>query len=293
MTQNDASPQPFSALGLPAFLQDNLQALGYSTATPIQAGTIPPLLQGQDVIGLAQTGTGKTAAFALPVLAGLDIKQRRPQGLVLCPTRELALQVADAFRSYGRGMTGLRVVGIYGGADMRQQLKSLKDGAHIIVATPGRLLDHIERRSVDLTTINTAVLDEADEMLRMGFIDDVDTILAKTPKTRRVALFSATMPKRVREIASKHLSSPTEISVSVTASTNENIEQCYWLAKGASKLEALKRLLAFEETDGVIVFTRTRESTAAVAEQLRRMVIEPPPSMAILIRKRAFEPSMT
>lgn len=270
MTQNDASPQPFSALGLPAFLQDNLQALGYSTATPIQAGTIPPLLQGQDVIGLAQTGTGKTAAFALPVLAGLDIKQRRPQGLVLCPTRELALQVADAFRSYGRGMTGLRVVGIYGGADMRQQLKSLKDGAHIIVATPGRLLDHIERRSVDLTTINTAVLDEADEMLRMGFIDDVDTILAKTPKTRRVALFSATMPKRVREIASKHLSSPTEISVSVTASTNENIEQCYWLAKGASKLEALKRLLAFEDTDGVIVFTRTRESTAAVAEQLRQ-----------------------
>jgi len=270
MTQKEAQPQHFSDLGLPAYLQDNLQALGYETATPIQAGTIPPLLAGQDVIGLAQTGTGKTAAFALPVLAGLDIKLRRPQGLVLCPTRELALQVAEAFRSYGRGMPGLRVVGIYGGADMRQQLKSLREGAHIVIATPGRLLDHIERRSIDLNQINTAVLDEADEMLRMGFIDDVDTILAKTPKTRRVALFSATMPKRIREIASKHLNNPTEVSVSATASTNENIEQCYWLAKGASKLEALKRLLAFEDTEGVIVFTRTRESTAAVAEQLRQ-----------------------
>ena len=270
MTQKEAQPQHFSDLGLPAYLQDNLQALGYETATPIQAGTIPPLLAGQDVIGLAQTGTGKTAAFALPVLAGLDIKLRRPQGLVLCPTRELALQVAEAFRSYGRGVPGLRVVGIYGGADMRQQLKSLREGAHIVIATPGRLLDHIERRSIDLNQINTAVLDEADEMLRMGFIDDVDTILAKTPKTRRVALFSATMPKRIREIASKHLNNPTEVSVSATASTNENIEQCYWLAKGASKLEALKRLLAFEDTDGVIVFTRTRESTAAVAEQLRQ-----------------------
>ncbi len=270
MTQKEAQPQHFSDLGLPAYLQDNLQALGYETATPIQAGTIPPLLAGQDVIGLAQTGTGKTAAFALPVLAGLDIKLRRPQGLVLCPTRELALQVAEAFRSYGRGLPGLRVVGIYGGADMRQQLKSLREGAHIVIATPGRLLDHIERRSIDLNQINTAVLDEADEMLRMGFIDDVDTILAKTPKTRRVALFSATMPKRIREIASKHLNNPTEVSVSATASTNENIEQCYWLAKGASKLEALKRLLAFEDTDGVIVFTRTRESTAAVAEQLRQ-----------------------
>ena len=271
MPQTNTPPQHFSELGLPSFLQESLRALQYETATPIQAGTIPPLLAGQDVIGLAQTGTGKTAAFALPVLAGLDVKLRRPQGLVLCPTRELALQVAEAFRSYGRGMPGLRVVGIFGGADMRQQLKSLREGAHIVVATPGRLLDHIERRSIDLNQINTAVLDEADEMLRMGFIDDVDTILAKTPKTRRVALFSATMPQRIREIAGKHLNNPAEISVAATASTNENIEQCYWLAKGASKLEALKRLLAFEDTDGVIVFTRTRESTAAVAEQLRQV----------------------
>ena len=266
MPQTNTPPQHFSELGLPSFLQESLRALQYETATPIQAGTIPPLLAGQDVIGLAQTGTGKTAAFALPVLAGLDVKLRRPQGLVLCPTRELALQVAEAFRSYGRGMPGLRVVGIFGGADMRQQLKSLREGAHIVVATPGRLLDHIERRSIDLNQITTAVLDEADEMLRMGFIDDVDTILAKTPKTRRVALFSATMPQRIREIASKHLNNPAEISVAATASTNENIEQCYWLAKGASKLEALKRLLAFEDTDGVIVFTRTRESRRSIID---------------------------
>ncbi len=263
-------PDHFSELGLPTFLLENLQALGYAKATPIQAASLPPLLGGHDLVGLAQTGTGKTAAFALPILAELDTGQRHPQSLVLCPTRELALQVTDAFKRYGRGLHGLRVLGIFGGADMRQQLRSLREGAHIVVATPGRLLDHIERRSIDLAGIRTVVLDEADEMLRMGFIDDVDTILAKTPNQRRVALFSATMPARVRDIANKHLNSPIEVSVSAQASTNDDIEQCYWLAKGASKVEALKRLLAFEDTDGVIVFTRTRESTAAVAEHLRQ-----------------------
>ncbi|MDA7583633.1 DEAD/DEAH box helicase [Luminiphilus sp.] len=277
MSTPDTQPSRFDALGLPAFLQDNLQTLGYETATPIQAGTIPLLLEGRDVVGLAQTGTGKTAAFALPILANIDVKVRSPQALVLCPTRELAQQVADAFRSYGRGMAGLRVLSIFGGADMRQQLKSLREGTHIVVATPGRLLDHIERRSIDLTGINAVVLDEADEMLRMGFIDDVDTILAKTPKERKVALFSATMPKRVRDIANKHLSNPAEISVAAAATTNENIEQCYWLAKGASKLEALKRLLAFEDTEGVIVFTRTRESTTVIAEQLRQSGLKASP----------------
>ena len=270
MNPKNPAPQSFNDLGLPAFLLENLQALGYQQATPIQAATIPPLTAGRDVVGLAQTGTGKTAAFALPILAELDVKKRHPQSLVLCPTRELALQVSDALRQYGRGMPGLRVLGIFGGADMRQQLKSLREGAHVVVATPGRLLDHIERRSIDLSGITTAVLDEADEMLRMGFIDDVDTILAKTPASRRVALFSATMPGRVREIASKHLNDPVEITVTAQASTNDDIEQCYWFAKGASKVEALKRLLAFEDTDGVIVFTRTRESTAAVAEHLRQ-----------------------
>ena len=277
MSTPDTQPSRFNALGLPDFLQENLQSLGYETATPIQAGTIPLLLEGRDVVGLAQTGTGKTAAFALPILANIDVKVRSPQALVLCPTRELAQQVAEAFRSYGRGMGGLRILSIFGGADMRQQLKSLREGTHIVVATPGRLLDHIERRSIDLTGINAVVLDEADEMLRMGFIDDVDTILAKTPKERKVALFSATMPKRVRDIANKHLSNPAEISVAAAATTNENIEQCYWLAKGASKLEALKRLLAFEDTEGVIVFTRTRESTTVIAEQLRQTGLKASP----------------
>ena len=277
MSTSDTQPSRFDTLGLPAFLQDNLQTLGYETATPIQAGTIPLLLEGRDVVGLAQTGTGKTAAFALPILANIDVKVRSPQALVLCPTRELAQQVAEAFRSYGQGMGGLRILSIFGGADMRQQLKSLREGTHIVVATPGRLLDHIERRSIDLTAINAVVLDEADEMLRMGFIDDVDTILAKTPKQRKVALFSATMPKRVRDIANKHLSNPAEISVAAAATTNENIEQCYWLAKGASKLEALKRLLAFEDTEGVIVFTRTRESTTVIAEQLRQSGLKASP----------------
>jgi len=266
----DATPSAnaFAELGLPTPLLDTLIQLGYKQATSIQSGTIPPLLAGRDVVGIAQTGTGKTAAFALPIVADIDLSNRRPQALVLCPTRELSLQVADAFRSYARNAEGLRVLAICGGADMRQQLRSLRDGVHVVVATPGRMLDHIQRGSVDLSHVTTAVLDEADEMLRMGFIDDVDAILAKTPSQRRVALFSATMPPRIRQIAQRHLKNPVEVAVTAASSTNANIEQFYWLAKGASKVEALKRLLAYEETDGVIVFTRTRESTSAVAEHL-------------------------
>lgn len=266
----DATPsaKAFAELGLPTSLLDTLIRLGYEQATPIQSGTIPPLLAGRDVVGIAQTGTGKTAAFALPIIADIKLSNRRPQALVLCPTRELSLQVADAFRSYAGNVEGLRVLAICGGADMRQQLRSLRDGVHVVVATPGRMLDHIQRGSIDLSHVTSAVLDEADEMLRMGFIDDVDAILAKTPSERRVALFSATMPPRIRQIAQRHLKDPIEIAVSAASSTNVNIEQFYWLAKGASKVEALKRLLAYEETDGVIVFTRTRESTSAVAEHL-------------------------
>lgn len=266
----DATPsaKAFAELGLPTSLLDTLIRLGYEQATPIQSGTIPPLLAGRDVVGIAQTGTGKTAAFALPIIADITLSNRRPQALVLCPTRELSLQVADAFRSYAGNVEGLRVLAICGGADMRQQLRSLRDGVHVVVATPGRMLDHIQRGSIDLSHVTSAVLDEADEMLRMGFIDDVDAILAKTPSERRVALFSATMPPRIRQIAQRHLKDPIEIAVSAASSTNVNIEQFYWLAKGASKVEALKRLLAYEETDGVIVFTRTRESTSAVAEHL-------------------------
>jgi len=270
MSSTEPVTQTFDALGLPDFLLESLSRRGYDTATPIQAATIPQLLEGHDIVGLAQTGTGKTAAFALPALTRIEVAERKPQVLVLCPTRELALQVGDAFRQYGSNMKGLKVAALCGGADMRQQLRALKEGVHIVVATPGRMLDHLERGSADFSTIKTVVLDEADEMLRMGFIDDVDTILAKTPSQRQVALFSATMPPKVRAIANKHLHDAQEISVAAAATTNENIEQCYWLAKGASKVEALTRLLAFEDTDGVIVFTRTRESTAAVAELLRQ-----------------------
>ena len=270
MSSTEPVTQRFEALGLPIFLLESLNHRGYDTATPIQAATIPPLLEGHDIVGLAQTGTGKTAAFALPALTRIELAERKPQVLVLCPTRELALQVGDAFRQYGSNIKGLKVAALCGGADMRQQLRALKEGVHIVVATPGRMLDHLERGSADFSAIKTVVLDEADEMLRMGFIDDVDTILAKTPSQRQVALFSATMPPKVRAIANKHLHDAQEISVAAAATTNENIEQCYWLAKGASKVEALTRLLAFEDTDGVIVFTRTRESTAAVAELLRQ-----------------------
>ncbi|MEE4202323.1 MAG: DEAD/DEAH box helicase, partial [Halieaceae bacterium] len=270
MPSNNTPTLPFDALGLPTELLDSLSRLGYETATPIQSQAIPALLEGRDVVGIAQTGTGKTAAFALPTLADLDIADRKPQVLVLCPTRELSMQVADAYRNYARGIAGVKVATICGGADMRQQLRSLKEGVHIVVATPGRLLDHLDRGTANFSQIRSVVLDEADEMLRMGFIDDVDTILKKTPSGRRVALFSATMPPRVRDIAERHLKDPVEVRVAAAASTNINIEQHWWLAKGASKVEALTRLLAFEDTDGVIVFTRTRESTNSVSELLRQ-----------------------
>ncbi len=268
MTPNTDQAQ-FSELGLPSPLLEALNQLGYETATPIQAESIPVLLGGRDVVGIAQTGTGKTAAFALPSLARLDLGLRKPQVLVLCPTRELSMQVAEAYRSYAAKLEGVRVLAVCGGEDMRAQLRALKDGVHVVVATPGRLLDHLNRGSADFSQIRTVVLDEADEMLRMGFIDDVDMILEKTPKTRTVALFSATMPPRVREIADRHLNDPQEVTVAAVSSTNTNIEQHYWFVKGASKQEAIKRLLAIESTDGVIVFTRTRESTNTLAELLR------------------------
>ena len=270
MTESAPSPTAFNSLGLPTFLLNSLKELGYEAATPIQAETIPAMLSGQDVVGIAQTGTGKTAAFALPSLASLDFDTATPQILVLCPTRELSMQVADAFRSYAKRSKGCKVVALCGGNDMRQQLRQLKDGVHVIVATPGRLLDHLNRRTADFSRIKTVVLDEADEMLRMGFIDDVDKILSQTPTGRRVALFSATMPQRIREIASEHLQTPVEVSITSQATTNTNIEQCYWLVKGTNKLDALGRFLSVEDTQGVIVFVRTRESTSAIADQLRQ-----------------------
>ena len=270
MTDTDSAPTAFDSLGLPHFLLNSLTELGYEAATPIQAETIPAMLGGRDVVGIAQTGTGKTAAFALPSLASLDFDAVVPQILVLCPTRELSMQVADAFRSYAKRSKGCRVVALCGGNDMRQQLKQLREGVHVIVATPGRLLDHLNRKSADFSKIKTVVLDEADEMLRMGFIDDVDEILSQTPKGRRVALFSATMPPRIREIANVHLVDPVEVSIASQATTNTNIEQRYWLVKGTNKLDALTRFMAVEDTQGVIIFVRTRESTSAIADQLRQ-----------------------
>ena len=277
MSDNNASPLLFKSLGLPHFLLNSLIDLGYESATPIQAETIPAMLSGRDVVGIAQTGTGKTAAFALPSLASLNFNSVVPQILVLCPTRELSMQVADAFRSYAKRSKGCKVVALCGGNDMRQQLKQLREGVHVIVATPGRLLDHLNRKSADFSQIKTVVLDEADEMLRMGFIDDVDEILSKTPDGRRVALFSATMPPRIREIASVHLKDPVEVSIASQATTNTNIEQCYWLVKGTSKLDALTRFIAVEDTQGVIIFVRTRESTSAIADQLRQRGINASP----------------
>lgn len=258
----------FAELDLPQFLQDTLSKVGYEKPSPIQQATIPVLLQGRDVVGMAQTGTGKTAAFALPILAKIDLSKSHTQALVLCPTRELAIQVAEAFQTYAAGMRGFHVLPIYGGQDMGRQLSALRRGAHVVVGTPGRLLDHLNRKTIDLSQLNTLVLDEADEMLRMGFIDDVESILENTPKTRQVALFSATMPGPIRSVASKYLNDPQEIRIESAISTNEDIEQFYWLVQGTSKLDALTRILEVEDFDAMLIFVRTKTSTVDLADKL-------------------------
>ena len=258
----------FADLQLPPYILSALDKIGYETPSPIQAATIPLLLEENDVIGMAQTGTGKTAAFALPVLAKIDTRNSNTQALVLCPTRELAIQVAEAFQSYAAKMKNFHVLPLYGGQDMRGQLRSLKRGAQVVVGTPGRLLDHLRRGSLDLSNLKTLVLDEADEMLRMGFIDDVEAILSETPESRQVALFSATMPAPIRRVANKYLNSPEEIKIETAVTTNENIEQCYWLVSGTNKLDALTRILEVEDFDGMIIFVRTKTATAELADKL-------------------------
>lgn len=267
---DDQAQQPdFLSLGLPASMLDTISKLGYETPSPIQAKTIPLLLGGNDVVGMAQTGTGKTAAFALPILAKIDTRSADIQALVLCPTRELALQVSEAFQTYSAGMGGkFHVLPLYGGQDMRAQLRSLKRGPHVIVGTPGRLLDHLERRSLDLSNLKTLVLDEADEMLRMGFIDDVETILQKTPAERQVVLFSATMPQAIRRVAEKYLKKPVEVRIESKATTGENIKQFFWLVRGMQKLDALTRILEIERFDGMIIFVRTKTATTELADKL-------------------------
>ena len=258
----------FAELALSEPLQKALADVGYETPSAIQAATIPALIEGRDVLGQAQTGTGKTAAFALPILAQLQASGKKPQVLVLAPTRELAIQVAEAFQKYARYLKDFHVVPIYGGADYRGQLRQLQRGVHVVVGTPGRVMDHMRRGSLDLSALRTLVLDEADEMLRMGFIDDVEWILEQTPDDRQVALFSATMPTAIARIAKQHLNDPVHVAIEVQTMTNQSIRQRVWMMAGVHKLDALTRILEVEDFDGVIVFVRTRIATTEIAEKM-------------------------
>jgi ATP-dependent RNA helicase DeaD len=245
-----------------------LADVGYESPSPIQAQTIPVLLSGKDMLGQAQTGTGKTAAFALPALTKIDLSRHEPQVLVLVPTRELALQVSEAFLRYAAHLKGFHVLPIYGGQSYQPQLNALRRGVHVVVGTPGRVIDHMNRGTLKLSGLTLLVLDEADEMLRMGFIDAVESILEQTPPQRQVALFSATIPAPIRRIAAKHLRAPVEVTIKSKTSTATNIRQRYWMVSGMHKLDALTRILEAEPFDGMLVFTRTKQSTVELAEKL-------------------------
>jgi ATP-dependent RNA helicase DeaD len=258
----------FNQLELKQSLLKALDEVGYETPSPIQAQTIPLLLAGKDVVGQAQTGTGKTAAFALPILSRLNLNQKDPQVLVLAPTRELAIQVAEAFQKYAHHMKGFHVLPIYGGQDYNVQLRALKRGVHVAVGTPGRVMDHIRRGTLVLDNLTTLVLDEGDEMLRMGFIDDVEWILEKTPPDRQIALFSATMPQQIRRIATRYLNDPVEITVKVKTTTAETIRQRFWPVQGFRKLDALTRILEAESFDAMLIFVRTKIATIELSEKL-------------------------
>ncbi len=263
------SEPAFAELGLDDAVMKALKDVGYETPSAIQAATIPPLLAGRDVVGLAQTGTGKTAAFALPILSRLDLAQKTPQALVLAPTRELALQVCEAFEKYASHLRGVHVLPVYGGQGYGQQLSALRRGVHIVVGTPGRIMDHLEKGTLDLSELKYLVLDEADEMLKMGFAEDVETILADTPATKQVALFSATMPAQIRRISAQYLNDPEEITVKTKTTTSANITQRYLMVSYPQKVDALTRILEVENFEGMIVFTRTKNETETLAEKLR------------------------
>lgn len=258
----------FADLGLAEPVLQAVQAVGYESPSPIQAASIPHLLAGKDILGTAQTGTGKTAAFALPLLSKLDPSSKKTQVLVLAPTRELAIQVAEAFKTYGSKIKGFNVLPIYGGSDYRGQIRGLERGAQVVVGTPGRVMDHLRRGTLKLNNLQAVVLDEADEMLRMGFIDDVTWILDQTPKQRQVALFSATMPKEIRRVADTYLTDPEIVKIKSETQTVEKIEQFYWLVRGVNKLDALTRILEVENFDAIIMFVRTKTATAELAEKL-------------------------
>jgi ATP-dependent RNA helicase DeaD len=270
MTTQDTAPLPtFEDLGLAEPLVRRLSSLGYETPTPIQARSIPTLLEGKDVVGLAQTGTGKTAAFALPILQKIDPANSKTQAIVLAPTRELALQVCEAITAYAVNIPGIRVLPVYGGQGYGFQLSGLQKGAHIVVGTPGRVIDHLERGSLDLTALEFLVLDEADEMLNMGFAEDVERILADTPEYKQVALFSATMPRQIRSLAKKYLHDPVDIATPKATTSTATVRQRWIQVSHHHKLDALTRLLEVETGDGMLVFVRTKSATEELADKLR------------------------
>ena len=258
----------FADLNLPEPLLKAILEQGYERPSPIQAQSIPHLTEGRDLLGQAQTGTGKTAAFALPLLSLIDEKKKAPQLLILAPTRELAIQVAEACQQYAKHIKGLNILPIYGGQSYTIQLKQLQRGAQVVVGTPGRVMDHMRRKTLSLDKLKALVLDEADEMLRMGFIDDVKWVLEQSPPNRQIALFSATMPREVKKVADQHLQNPVHIKIASKTATASSISQRYWIVRGTHKLDAITRILESEETDGVIVFVRTKNATVELADKL-------------------------
>ena len=265
---NTGSIPTFKELTLNKYLIKALDEVGYETPTPIQAQTIPLLLEGKDVLGQAQTGTGKTAAFALPLLSNIDTKQKNPQLLVLAPTRELAIQVAEAFQKYAKHIPGFHVLPVYGGQEYGGQIRALKRGVHVVVGTPGRVMDHIRKGTMNVSELKALVLDEADEMLRMGFIDDVEWVLEQIPKKRQIALFSATMPSQIRRIATKYLTDPQQVTIKQKTQTASTIRQRFWPVRGVRKLEAITRILEAEDFDAILIFVRTKIATVELAERL-------------------------
>jgi ATP-dependent RNA helicase DeaD len=270
MSKTTAGPAAirFRDLNLSEPLRQALKEIGYETPTPIQVQAIPPILEGRDILGHAPTGTGKTAAFALPLLSNIDLGNNKVQVMTLTPTRELAIQVAEAFQRYASHMKGFHVLPIYGGQEYGGQIRQLKRGVQVVVGTPGRLMDHMRKGTLKLDGLQALVLDEADEMLRMGFIEEVEWILNQTPDKRQMALFSATMPPQVERIARKHLNNPQEISIKAKTATAETIRQRYWQVSGFHKLDALTRILEVEPFDAVLIFVRTKTATAELAEKL-------------------------
>jgi ATP-dependent RNA helicase DeaD len=268
MSHKNLEQAGFGEMNLSPDVFAALQTVGYEIPTPIQAKTIPHMIACKDLLGQARTGTGKTAAFALPLLSRINLKNRRPQVLVVTPTRELAIQVAQSFNDYGANMKGLNVLAVYGGQSYSVQLSQLKRGVHVVVGTPGRLMDHMRRKTICLSDLSGLVLDEADEMLQMGFIDDVEWILSQIPQAAQIALFSATMPAPIQKIAGKYLKEPEKVIIRHDSDVTSTIEQKFWLVRHTKKSNALLRILEASSHDGVIVFTRTRNDTMVLTKTL-------------------------